>query len=88
MKEFWILHWDKVSLMVLFVFVVCIDVHLIHHGDDAARDWGQNLASQILSGILGYSAGKAVGQLGQLPQLPQTPQTTRRREEDDREVVK
>ena len=60
--NFWTTHWDKICLMLLFVFLVATSVHLIHYGDDAARDWIQNLSSQVLSGILGYSAGKAVGQ--------------------------
>jgi hypothetical protein len=85
MKDFWEAHWDKISLMLIFVFLVCVDIHLIHNGDDAARDWGQNLASQVLSGILGYSAGKAVGQLGQLPQLPQTLQPPNGTKEPNKE---
>lgn len=61
MKDFLNNHWEKLALIMLFIFMVFVEVHLIHHGDDSAREWGETLASQILSGVLGFSAGKAVG---------------------------
>lgn len=66
-------HWEKLSLIGLFIFLVFVNLHVIHHGDADSREWSQTIASQVLSALLGFSAGKIAGRSSELPKPPEPP---------------
>lgn len=50
-ERFW-QHFPALSLLFLFVFLIFVALHMIHHAaDDGAISWIENLVSQIFSGL-------------------------------------
>jgi high-affinity Fe2+/Pb2+ permease len=50
-ERFW-QHFPALSLLFLFVFLIFVALHMIHHqADDGALSWIENLVSQIFSGL-------------------------------------
>jgi hypothetical protein len=83
-ERFW-QHFPALSLLFLFVFLIFVALHMIHHqADDGALSWIENLVSQIFSGLtiaLGVAKvaqmanGKTNGDNGAPAPPPPTPST-------------